>query len=129
MNLLLDTQILVWAFSNPSRLDQTTRRAIEDPLNVVFFSAVSIWEIAIKASLKRSDFEADPLVVLQEAIDIGLIELPVTGSTAARVTSLPFHHRDPFDRLLVVQAIETSARLITADRKLAAYSELVHVVR
>jgi PIN domain nuclease of toxin-antitoxin system len=128
MRLLLDTHLLVWALATPSRLDAATRTLIEDPTTEVLFSAASIWEIAIKAALGRTDFDFRPDAVAEAARATGFIELPVRASAAARVADLPPHHRDPFDRLLVAQALTEPARLYTADPALPPYSELVTLV-
>ncbi len=128
MRILLDTHILLWTISTPERLDPQARAAILSADNDVLFSAASIWEIAIKAGLRRADFLADPGVVTQEAIDIGFIELLVGSAVAARVADLPPIHRDPFDRLLIAQAVEEPAMLYTADARLLGYSDLVRRV-
>jgi PIN domain nuclease of toxin-antitoxin system len=125
MRILLDTHILLWLISTPERLSEPVRRAILDPANDVLFSAASIWEIAVKATCQRADFVARPDIVAEEARDIGFIELPVYSGVASRVADLPPIHRDPFDRLLVAQAISEPAILYTADARLPAYSELV----
>lgn len=126
MRLLLDTHVLLWALSSPERLGETARSAIEDPSNDVMFSAASIWEIAIKSALKRIEFTVTPDKILAAAIESGFDELPVRSAAAAHVAVLPAHHRDPFDRLLVAQAITEPAILYTADPQLDVYSELVH---
>ena len=128
MRILLDTHVLLWIFGKPEKLSETVRRAIEDPANEVMFSAVSIWEIAIKAALRRSDFVADSSEVLAEAQDNGLVELPLRAAVATRVAFLPHHHADPFDRLLVAQAMSEPAEFYTADAQLEAYSPLVRRV-
>lgn len=128
MRILLDTQILLWVISAPERVSPSVRATLLDAENDVLFSAVSIWEIAIKAALRRPEFVARPEAVATEARDIGFIELPVYSSAASRVADLPLIHRDPFDRLLVAQAIAEPAVLYTADARLGAYSELVNRV-
>ncbi len=128
MRLLLDTHLLLWALARPERLDRETRASIEDTGNDVLFSAASLWEIAIKSALGRADFTVAPDAVLSAALQTGFIELPVRAATAARVATLPPHHRDPFDRLLVAQAIDEPAQLYTADPLLEPYSELVRLV-
>jgi PIN domain nuclease of toxin-antitoxin system len=92
------------------------------------FSAASIWEIAIKSALGRSDFRVAPARIAEVALESGFVELPVRVPAALRVAALPHHHRDPFDRLLVAQAMCEPAVLYTADPQLAAYSELVELV-
>lgn len=128
MRLLLDTHLLLWALAEPSRLDTKTKAALEDPSNEVLFSAASLWEIAIKAGLGRADFNVDPQQVLQAALETGFVELPVFSTAAVLVAKLPPHHRDPFDRLLIAQAVSEPARFYTADPLLPPYSELVTLV-
>ena len=128
MRLLLDTHVLLWALAMPERLAPAIRDQLEDPANTVLFSAASIWEIAIKARLGRADFPQSPTQVIEAARVIGFLELPVHAAAAARVADLPLLHRDPFDRLLVAQAISEPARFYTADRLLPPYSELVTLI-
>jgi PIN domain nuclease of toxin-antitoxin system len=128
MRLLLDTHLLLWALADPDRLGITLRDLIENPDNEVLFSAASIWEIAIKTGLGRVDFTVRPEEVTRGAILAGFTELPVRAEAAAQVAYLPPHHRDPFDRLLVAQAITGPLRLYTADPLLPPYSELVILV-
>jgi PIN domain nuclease of toxin-antitoxin system len=128
MRILLDTNVLLCAVGRSRLLDAETIDALSDAANDVLFSAASIWEIAIKFALQRGDFDAPPHDILQGALAIGFVELPVTASTAATVAKLPLIHRDPFDRLLVAQAIAEPAMLYTADSRLPAYSELVRRV-
>jgi PIN domain nuclease of toxin-antitoxin system len=128
MRILLDTNVLLWAVTTPERLGEQVRATILDPANDILFSAASIWEIAIKAALRRPQFRVRPEAVTEEARDIGFLELPVHSGIASRVADLPLLHRDPFDRLLVAQAIAEPAILYTADARLPAYSELVRRV-
>lgn len=128
MRLLLDTNILLWVLLRPARLDAATFALIEDERNSVLFSTASIWEIAIKARLGRDDFNARPGDVNQFALNAGFEALPVQAEAAIRVADLPMHHRHPFDRLLVAQAMAGPMRLITSDLILRQYSELVTVV-
>jgi PIN domain nuclease of toxin-antitoxin system len=128
MRLLLDTHVLLWALGEPGRLGAATRALLEDPANDVLFSAASIWEIAIKVRLGRAGFTVRPDEIVKAACGTGFAELPVRASAAARVADLPLHHRDPFDRLLVAQAITEPTRLYTADPLLPPYSELVMLI-
>ena len=89
------------------------------------FSAASIWEVAIKARHRREDFDARPEEIAAAARAARLTELPIWSDAAALVANLPLHHRDPFDRLLVAQAMAEPLHLYTADRQLSPYSELV----
>lgn len=128
MRLLLDTHLLLWSLAEPMRLDASMRSALEEPDNEVLFSAASLWEIAIKAGLGRPDFAFNPKQIFQALLETGFVELPVRSEAAILVADLPPHHRDPFDRLLVAQAINESVRLYTADPLLPPYSSLVILV-
>ena len=124
MRVLLDTHLLLWALSAPARLPAPARRLIQDA--DVYVSAASIWEISIKAALGK--LRADPDEVLAALEPAGLLSLPISGEHAARVASLPPIHRDPFDRLLVAQALVEPMRLLTDDTALGGYGEIVTVV-
>lgn len=128
MVLLLDTHILLWALDSPNRLPRDIVSQIEAPENPVYFSAASIWEIAIKTALGKANFRYSPEEIAQGAREAGFVDLPVTAEQGARVACLPPYHRDPFDRLLVAQALLLPAQLITADSALAPYSDLVRLV-
>ena len=128
MRVLLDTHVLLWAVGDPAKLPREARQAILDPANEVLFSAASIWEIAIKSQLRRRDFVANPAEVAGVAVDSGFDELPVRAQHCALTARLPLHHRDPFDRLLIAQAMTEPARLLTVDATLRRYSELVLVL-
>jgi PIN domain nuclease of toxin-antitoxin system len=121
VKLLLDTQILLWAAGQPKRLSAAARRHLNDPENELFFSAASLWEIAIKRSLGRDDFRVEPRVLRRALVDNGYIELPITSEHAVSIDSLPDLHKDPFDRLLVAQALTEGITLLTADAQLARY--------
>jgi PIN domain nuclease of toxin-antitoxin system len=128
MRLLLDTHLLLWALDQPTRIDQRIQAVLKNTENEVLFSAASLWEIAIKAALRRADFMFDAQKVLDGALASGFIELPIRAGVTVRVADLPLHHRDPFDRLLIAQAIGEPARFYTADPQLAVYSDLVTLV-
>ena len=128
MRVLLDTRILLWALAEPRRLNRETRATIESSDTEVLFSAASIWEIAIKSGLGRSDFAFDAEEIAQAAVDTGFTEVAVRAKAAALVARLPLLHRDPFDRVLLAQAIVEPATLYTADQRLVPYSDLVRRV-
>lgn len=128
MTLLVDTHILLWALAAPAKLSRECRAQLQDGGNDVLFSAASIWETAIKEQIGRVRFGVTPAELADAAVAMGFTELPVTARHAAAVSGLPMHHKDPFDRLLVAQAVSEPARLLTADRVLAEYSDLVQVV-
>jgi len=121
MKLLFDTHVLLWAAASPQRISRKVRMLIENRENALIFSAASIWEIVIKRTLGRRDFRVDPQRVRRRLIENGYDELPVGGEHVLRVATLPAVHRDPFDRLLVAQAIHEGLVLVTADRALAQY--------
>lgn len=121
MKLLLDTHLLLWAAGLPNRLSPATRKLIEQPANELLFSAASIGEVAIKRSLGRSDFQADPRLLRRGLLDNGYIELPICSHHVVAVDSLPPIHKDPFDRLLVAQATVEGITLLTADTVVAEY--------
>jgi PIN domain nuclease of toxin-antitoxin system len=124
LNVLLDTHLLLWALLQPAKLKSRARSLIEQ--NEVFVSAASIWEISIKSSLGK--LKANPLVVLKALKPAGLLELPISGDHAAKVFELPVLHRDPFDRLLLAQALSEPFMLLTDDDVLGQYGEYVTVV-
>jgi PIN domain nuclease of toxin-antitoxin system len=126
--MLLDTQVLLWALAAPERIPRQARERLESPEHEVLFSAASIWEIAIKVQIGRLDLPMPVEEVAAAAAQTGFQELPVRAVHAASTARLPMYHRDPFDRLLVAQALYEPARLLTADRQLATYSELVEVI-
>ncbi len=128
MKLLLDTQIILWAAGEPKRLSTTARKLLMDARNELLFSAASLWEIAIKASLGRADFQVEPSVLRRGLLDNGYTELPVTSQHAVLIHGLPDLHRDPFDRLLIAQAICEGITLVTADAQLARYAAPVRKV-
>ena len=121
MKLLLDTQVLLWAADNSKRLTATARALLNDPGNELCFSAASLWEITIKNSLGRKDFRVEPRVLRRGLLDNGYSELPITSQHAVGIDTLPDIHRDPFDRLLVSQALCEGITLLTGDALLATY--------
>lgn len=128
MRFLLDTHLLLWAVASSKRLPHEVRDLLQDGSNDAYFSAASVWEIAIKSTLRRKDFVVD-LVALEKALPaMGLIELPVSAAHAARVARLPRIHEDPFDRLLVAQSIAEPLTLVTNDAVLERYSPDVRLV-
>lgn len=121
MNLLLDTHVLLWAAGRPDLLSPRARSLIEDPDNQLLFSTLSIWEVSIKHSLGRTDFRVDAGVLRLKLIEAAYSEVTITSAHAIAVGSLPFIHKDPFDRLLVAQAIVEGLTLLTADGIVAKY--------
>ena len=125
MKVLLDTHVLIWALAEPGKLSENGRLALEELQNEILFSAASIWEIALKKRIGRAEFAFAPKQIVDAAKESGFAELPVFANAAALVEQLPLHHRDPFDHLLIAQAMSEPARLFTVDPVLAQYSELV----
>jgi len=128
MRLLVDTHLLLWAAARSRRLSREARQLLENPRNDVYFSAASLWEIAIKLALRRADFRIDLGRLRSVLPEMGFQELPGTGVHAERLASLPPLHKDPFDRMLVAQAQSEPLVLLTNDTALAGYGDLVKVV-
>jgi len=126
--LLLDTQLLVWVGYAPQRLDRSLAAELVDRRRDISFSVVSIWEVAIKASLGRDDFQVNPPALRLGLLEQGFRELPIQVNHVLSVQHLPRIHRDPFDRLLVAQAAEERLSLLTADRTLIGYGDGVRWV-
>jgi PIN domain nuclease of toxin-antitoxin system len=125
MRLLIDTHVFLWAVTANRQLKARTRAYLA-AAEAVYVSAASIWEIAIKARLGKIQGDAEALA---EAIGAsGFQELPVSARHAAAVATLPLHHTDPFDRLLLAQAFTEPLRFVTADHTLAAYGGAVEVL-
>ncbi len=125
MKLLLDTHVLLWALTESPRVDAIRKRLLATD-NEVYFSVASVWEIAVKASLGK--LKADAMEVRDAALEGGFVELPILGPHALHVGGLAWHHRDPFDRLLIAQAAAEPMRLLTADEQLLAYGGPVELV-
>jgi PIN domain nuclease of toxin-antitoxin system len=121
VKLLLDTQLLLWAAGQSERLPLAARRMIEDTGNQLVFSATSIWEVAIKSGLGRSDFRADARLLRRGLLANGYEELPILGEHAVAVADLPPIHKDPFDRLLIAQSMVEGILLITTDPIITQY--------
>lgn len=121
MKLLIDTHLLLWAAQGVEHLPMDARTVMGEPENELFFSVASLWEIVIKCGLGRQDFKVDPRVLRRSLLDNGYCELPILSEHAVAVASLPPIHRDPFDRLLVAQAIVEGITLLTADIQVAKY--------
>lgn len=121
MKLLLDTHLLLWAAGSPEQLPTAARLLLEDPHNELLFSAASLWEIVIKHGLGRPDFQVDARVLRRGLLDNGYQELAITSEHTVSLAGLPPIHKDPFDRILVAQAMVEGIFLLTADPVLAQY--------
>ena len=125
MNLLLDTHIALWAITDSSKLPQEARELIVSPTTTVWVSAASLWEIAIKHALGRGDMPVSGKDALRYFTESGYRFLPVEPEHTVAVEDLPAHHNDPFDRILVAQALVEPMRLMTHDALVARYSDTI----
>lgn len=121
MKLLLDTHLLLWAADSFERLPADAQVLMSAPDNELIFSVASLWEIAIKCGLGRDDFKVDARVLRRSLLDNGYRELAILSEHAVAIDGLPEIHKDPFDRLLVAQAMVEGITLLTADPKVAEY--------
>ncbi|HUO24099.1 MAG TPA: type II toxin-antitoxin system VapC family toxin [Candidatus Aquilonibacter sp.] len=128
MKFLLDTHLLLWAAGQPDRLSANALRWIDNTSSELLFSAASMWEVAIKRGLGRSDFQADPRLLRRGLLDNGYGELPILSDHVVALESLPPLHKDPFDRLLVAQATMEGITLLTADSVVGQYPGPVRMV-
>jgi len=121
MSILLDTHALIWFLDNDTRLPVSTRTQIETT-PTVFVSVASLWEIAIKANIGKLDLSAPFSTIEPNLIALGISQLPITFKDLEVYLSLPLHHRDPFDRILIAQAISYSLYLVSQDTQMDAYA-------
>jgi PIN domain nuclease of toxin-antitoxin system len=122
VSILIDTHVFLWAAGIEGRLSMDARTLLEDPDTPIFFSAASAWEIATKWAKGRLDLPASPAEVIKNVVSAaGLSQLSISVRDATAAAELPFHHKDPFDRLLVAQARTNGLRLMTADPVLERY--------
>ena len=128
MKLLLDTHLLLWAAGDLDRLSTSARTLIDAPENDLFFSPASLWEITIKHGLGREDFKVDARLLRRGLLDNGYNELPINSEHTVAISGLPPIHRDPFDRLLVAQAMVEGITLLTADSMVAQYPGAIRKV-
>ncbi len=128
MKYLLDTHVLLWLASASHRIPPNTRELLEEPTAELIFSVVNLWEIVIKASLERQDFQVDIRILRRTLLDNGYSELPVLAEHVMAVAGLPDIHRDPFDRLLIAQAVAEGILFLTADSQIARYPGPIRVV-
>lgn len=121
MNFLLDTHILLWAAEGDPALSEEVRSLIEDQDNTLSFSVVSIWEIVIKKALGLRDFEVDAPMLQGNPLSVGYKELCIEVPHTLAVARLPLLHKDPFDRILISQAMIERMDLLTHDKNIALY--------
>lgn len=125
MNLLLDTHVALWAITDSPRLPLKARELIDSPKTNVWISTASIWEIAIKYSLGRGDMPISGQDALRYFSESGYRQLPIEAEHAVAIEDLPAHHSDPFDRILVAQALIEPMRLMTHDAMVALYNDTI----
>lgn len=125
--VLLDTHLLLWSQQAPDRLPPSLSEFLLSSEIEPVFSTASIWEVAIKHSQQRADFRAHPGILRATLLEAGYTELHVQGEHAVAVAVLPWVHKDPFDRLLVAQAIVEGIELLTVDEQLARYPGPIRV--
>jgi PIN domain nuclease of toxin-antitoxin system len=118
MNIIIDTHIFLWALTDPSKLSDTKRSALEDLSNLIYVSAVSIAELMIKASLQRLKIDFNPVAMAKES---GFALLDFSAEAALLLKNMPFHHKDPFDRMLIAQSMADGYPIMTEDPKIAMY--------
>lgn len=126
--MLLDTQFLVWTALHPELMSERARKLVASNSVSLTFSWVSLWEVAIKSSLGRPNFNVDVNTLHARLLSNGFASLPIKLEHLSRVAGLPFVHRDPFDRLLVAQAAVERMVLLTSDRALSGYGAMVKVI-
>ena len=119
MNIIIDTHIFLWALSVPNKINATKRQALEDLSNTIYVSAVSIAELMIKASVKKLQIDFDPVEMAKES---GFALLDFSAEAALLLKDMPFHHKDPFDRMLIAQSITDNYPIMTEDPKIALYN-------
>jgi PIN domain nuclease of toxin-antitoxin system len=128
VKLLLDTHLLLWAAGQPERLSKAARELIEAADNELIFSTASLWEVVIKRGLGREDFQVDARVLRRGLLDNGYTELPIGSEHVVAIESLPPLHKDPFDRVLIAQALVEGIILVTTDETVARYPAPVRAV-
>ena len=128
MKLLLDTHLLLRAAGEPGRLSTEARTLIDNRDNELLFSAASLWEVVIKRGVGRKDFKVDPRLLRRGLLDNGYSELPVVSDHVVAIDSMPCIHKDPFDHVLVAQAMVEGITLLTTDSLLAQYPGPIRTV-
>jgi len=128
MKYLLDTHLLLWAAGQPERLSRNALSILENPANQLLFSAASLWEVSIKNGLGRDDFSVNRRLLRRGLLDNGYVELPITSEHTVSLDNLPSIHKNPFDRLLIVQAMVEGITLLTSDALVARYAGSIILV-
>ncbi|AGT11051.1 type II toxin-antitoxin system VapC family toxin [Paracoccus aminophilus] len=128
MNLLIDTHLLLWSAFAPEKIPARATALMLDPGNQLWFSAASIWEVAIKRGLNRPDFRVEPGVLRAGLLANDYSELSVDGRHCLGLAALPAVHADPFDRMLIAQAVSEGMVLLTADSRIGQYAGPIELV-
>jgi len=118
MNIIIDTHIFLWALSDPDRISDAKRSTLEDLSNTIYVSAVTIAELMIKTSLGKLTIDFNPVSMASES---GFALLDFSAEAALLLKNMPFHHKDPFDRMLIAQSIAGNYPIMTDDAKIAQY--------
>lgn len=118
MNIIIDTHIFLWALSDPDKISDEKRSSLEDLSNAIYVSAVSIAEIMIKASLGKLHIDFDPVSLVKES---GFLLLDFSAESALYLKEMPYHHKDPFDRMLIAQSMSTGYPIMTEDPQIPRY--------
>lgn len=124
MNYLLDTHIVIWLAREPQKLSSHVIDVLENQANTLYFSSINLWKIALKSGLNKPNFKFDVIRLEQQLLAHGFVELPVTSKYAKLIEQLPLIHKDPFDRMLIAQAMTENYCLITDDDKIAQYPQV-----
>lgn len=127
--MLLDSHLLIWLSAASDRLPDIVRQTVENTNNELFFSAASIWELSIKESTGRARIELPPALLHRKLLANDFKELPVTAAHGLGILSLPAIHKDPFDRILIAQAIAEDMVLMTSDETIAQYEGPTQLAR
>lgn len=118
MNIIIDTHIFLWALSDPSRLNVKHTLELETPANTIWLSSISVTEIMIKASIGKLTIDFDPVSIAEKS---GFELLDFSASDALLLKDLPFHHKDPFDRMVISQSLSRGYKIMTEDSKFLRY--------
>lgn len=118
MRILIDTHIFLWMLASPEKLSDERRYRLEVPSNEIYLSVMSIAELMIKTSLGKLDFDYDPMILAKE-MNVEILEF--SGSAAVLLREMPFHHKDPFDRMIIAQSQTSKMKLMSDDKKFSLY--------
>lgn len=122
MDLLLDTHVVLWFLNGDENLPIRIRQIIESEENIKYFSIASVWEIGIKISIGKLIFDKGLEKLISLILESGFIILPISNQNILTVSNLEFHHRDPFDRILISQAMDNNLHILTFDENIAKYA-------